>query len=79
MTTDPGELVILATLTDAGGQPTPLLIDGYVLPVIVHVKVQRRSSRGRVLFGGAWPRLVHLRLGPACLHPRLPWASSPFA
>jgi hypothetical protein len=28
MTTDPGEPVILATLADAGGQPTPLLIDG---------------------------------------------------
>jgi hypothetical protein len=28
MTTDPDEPVILATLTDAGGQPMPLLIDG---------------------------------------------------
>jgi hypothetical protein len=28
MTTDPGEPVILATLADAGGEPTPLLIDG---------------------------------------------------
>ena len=28
MTTDPGEPVILATLTGAGGEPAPLLIDG---------------------------------------------------
>ena len=28
MTTDPGEPVILATLADAGGEVTPLLIDG---------------------------------------------------
>ena len=28
MTTDPGEPVILATLADAGGELTPLLIDG---------------------------------------------------
>jgi len=28
MTTDPGEPVILATLADAGGETTPLLIDG---------------------------------------------------
>ena len=28
MTTDPGEPVIIATLTDAAGQPMPLLIDG---------------------------------------------------
>ena len=36
MTTDPGEPVILATLTGPGGQPVPLLIDGYGLPVTVH-------------------------------------------
>ncbi len=38
MTTDLGEPVILATLDGAGGELTPLLIDGYALPVIVQVK-----------------------------------------
>jgi hypothetical protein len=36
MTTDPGEPVILATLADAGGELTPLLIDGYALTDTVH-------------------------------------------
>ena len=36
MTTDPYEPVILAILTGPGGQPTPLLIDGYALTDTVH-------------------------------------------
>jgi hypothetical protein len=39
MTTDPGEPVILATLAGAGGELTPLLIDGYALPVTVRLHV----------------------------------------
>jgi hypothetical protein len=39
LTTNPGEPVILATLADASGELTPLLIDGYALPVIVQVDV----------------------------------------
>ena len=35
MTTNPGEPVILATLAGSGGKLTPLLIDGYALPVTV--------------------------------------------
>jgi hypothetical protein len=36
MTTDPGEPVVLATLTGPGGEPAgPLLIDGYARPVTV--------------------------------------------
>jgi hypothetical protein len=35
MTTDPGDLVIIATLAAAGEPAGPLLIDGYALPVTV--------------------------------------------
>jgi hypothetical protein len=44
MTTDLGEPVILATLDGVGGELTPLLIDGYVLPVIVY----KRNSLSRL-------------------------------
>ena len=36
MTTDPGEPVILATLAAPGGEPTPLLNNGYALTDTVH-------------------------------------------
>ena len=44
MTTDPGEPVILATLAGAGGEPTPLLIDG------CH-RLYKAAVTGRVLPG----------------------------
>jgi len=49
MTTNLDEPVILATLTDAGGEPAgPLLIDGYALPVIVRLHGPgNRSTRSR--------------------------------
>ncbi len=47
MTTDSDEPVILATLADVGGEPVPLLIDGYALPVTV-----RSEARSDALVAG---------------------------
>jgi hypothetical protein len=44
MTTNSDDPVILATLAGAGGEPTPLLIDGYALPVTVRLHGSTRLS-----------------------------------
>ena len=61
MTTNPDEPAILATLADASGETTPLLIDGYALPVTVRSEAVAAVWRypvplGRLTWGSACVR-----------------------
>jgi hypothetical protein len=83
ITTDLAKPVIIATVPVPAGASAALLIDGYALPVIAQVEVtapklrsRHRIGRGRAPLEGARPRLVHLRLGPACLLSRMAWAGA---
>jgi hypothetical protein len=78
LTTDLDDPVIIASITAAGsGPPAPLLIDGYALPVVVQVEVTASERPWPGALEGARPRLVHLRLGPACLLSRMVWGKCP--